>query len=64
MYLSKEKKEEIFGQYGKAQKVEDTGSAHTNPHKHHLFVGIFFIQTSNKSLHLHYSFSFFITVWG
>ena len=27
MYLSKEKKEEIFGQYGKAQKVEDTGSA-------------------------------------
>lgn len=27
MYLSKEKKEEIFDQYGKAQKVEDTGSA-------------------------------------
>ena len=27
MYLSKEKKEEIFSQYGKAQKVEDTGSA-------------------------------------
>ncbi len=27
MYLSKEKKEEIFGQYSKAQKVEDTGSA-------------------------------------
>ena len=27
MYLSKEKKVEIFGQYGKAQKAEDTGSA-------------------------------------
>lgn len=27
MYLNKEKKEEIFSQYGKAQKVEDTGSA-------------------------------------
>ncbi len=27
MYLSKEKKEEIFSQYGKEQKVEDTGSA-------------------------------------
>lgn len=27
MYLNKEKKEEIFSQYGKEQKVEDTGSA-------------------------------------
>ncbi|GAB6976195.1 30S ribosomal protein S15 [Prevotella falsenii] len=27
MYLSKEKKEEIFSQYGKEQKAGDTGSA-------------------------------------
>ena len=27
MYLNKEKKQEIFGQYGKAQKTTDTGSA-------------------------------------
>ena len=45
MYLNKEKKQEIFGQYGKAQKTTDTGSAESQ-------IALFTVRIAHLTEHL------------